>query len=606
MSNADTSTHLLRVVIAGSVDDGKSTLLGRFLYEIEGVYEDQIAAVARLTQGGEIDFSLITDGLQAEREQRITIDVAYRYLSTSQRRFIVADVPGHEQYTRNMVTGSSTADLAIIVIDVTKGLLEQSKRHAYVAWLLGIRHFIFAINKMDLVAFDESAFETLKAECAESVARLGPIACHWIPVSAIRGDNVVRRSDSTSWYSGPTLLSALHAFDLSNGTISTNSRFLVQNVIRPDHRFRGYAGQIVSGVFKADDEVVAIPSLRTTTVQSIALHPRELPEARAPLSVVISLRDHIDLGRGHILANPRSLPDITCRFTARLIWLSYKQLQLNRPYLIRHATQTLCGSVVRIICKTDIETFSELPGSNQLFENEIATVEIETHKPILCDSYRENRRTGSVIFIDPATNDTVAGGMITSTDLDRVSGTFRNSGTHPGLTVWFTGLSGSGKSSVARAVLTELLARGIRTELLDADDLRQTLNSDLGFSKSGRDENVRRIGFVSRLLNQNGIVALVAAISPYQATRDEIRGSNGSFLEVFVDAPLDECERRDPKGLYRRARNGEISSFTGVDDPYQPPPTPDVHCRTDRESSQASMEKVLSAVIERLEGKVQY
>jgi bifunctional enzyme CysN/CysC len=593
-------THLLHLVIAGSVDDGKSTLLGRLLFEMGAVYEDQLAAVAKLTRPGEIDFSLITDGLQAEREQRITIDVAYRYFSTPKQKFIVADVPGHEQYTRNMVTGSSTADVAVIVIDVNKGILEQSRRHTYLASLLGIRHFIFAINKMDLVDFDEVAFEALKAEGSGSVARLDLATCSWIPVSALHGDNLVRASDRMHWYTGPTLLSALETFDTPCHAASAKSRFLIQNVIRPDQRFRGYAGQVLSGIIRTSEEVVAIPSMRRTAVKSISLYPRQLCEAPAPLSIVIGLRDHIDLGRGHILSNPECTPNVTCRFAAKLVWLSRTPSSSSGAYLIRHLNQTLCGSIVRVVSKTDTETFTELPDSNQLFENEIGTVEIETHKPIFCDSYCENRATGSFIVIDPVTNDTVAGGLITSATPRGRLPSFKNNAAHPGLTVWFTGLSGSGKTSVASGVQTELLARGLRAEVLDADDLRQKLNSDLGFSRSDRDENVRRIGFVSRLLSQNGVVALVAAISPYQSTRDEIRRSNGAFLEVFVDAPLNECERRDPKGLYRRARSKEIVGFTGIDDPYEPPPCPDVHCQTSTESLRASVDKVVCAVLLRL------
>lgn len=603
MNHHSSSRSLLRLVIAGSVDDGKSTLLGRLLYEAEGVYDDQLAALRKLTEpGGEIDLSLITDGLQAEREQRITIDVAYRYFGTPNRKFIIADVPGHTQYTRNMVTGSSNADLAVIVVDVRKGVLEQTRRHLYLAWLLGIRHFLFAVNKMDLVNFDQATFEALKAECVRCLAPLDVASCQWIPVSALCGDNIVRTTDRMHWYNGPSLLSALETIEPPARTESEKFRFLVQNVVRPDQDFRGYAGQVVSGIVRTNEQVVAIPSLRTTTVGSIFLHPKELPEATAPLSVVISLADHIDLGRGHVLAAAGSPPGVTSRFTAKLIWLSSTPSAPSAPYLIRHATQTLCGNLVRIVSTTDIGTFTETPGGNQLFENEIGTVEIETHKPVFCDTYRENRATGSFIVIDPATNNTVAAGMVTSLAPTRDSAVFRNNGTHPGLTVWFTGLSGSGKSSLARAVLTELLVRGIRAELLDADDLRQTLNSELGFSKLDRDENVRRIGFVSRLLSQHGVIALVAAISPYRSTRDEIRQSNGAFLEVFVDAPLEECERRDPRGLYRRARNKEIVGFTGVDDPYERPLRPDVHCETSAENLRASTEKVLSAILANLDG----
>jgi bifunctional enzyme CysN/CysC len=593
--------RFIRFVAAGSVDDGKSTLIGRLLFDSDGIYEDQLASIRKFSRRGgpQLDFSLITDGLKAEREQAITIDVAYKYFSTSRTKFIIADVPGHEQYTGNMATGASTADLAVLLVDARKGVLEQTKRHAYIAYLLGIRYFIFAINKMDLVDFDRSRFQAIRGDCLQFTRRFNSVTTNFIPVSATEGDNVVNRSHNMPWYQGLSLLSFLDTVEIRSHVNTDVFRFSIQKVIRPSQDFRGYAGRVASGTIKRGQEVLAVPSMQKTEIDSIVLHPRELPEAHAPLSVVLTIRDHIDLCRGDMLVDLHKPPTITTTFNAKLIWMSRTPLRVNTPYLIRHGNQTVCGTVVRVLSKTDINTFDEF-ASETLAANDIGIVEIETHKPVLCDLYCENRSTGNFILIDPANGDTAGAAMIMEMHRNVSANDLvldHRGGLQKGLTVWFTGLSGAGKSSIAKAVHTELLARGIRSELLDADDVRKHLNSDLGFSKEDRNENVRRIGFIASLLTRNGITTLVCAISPYRSVREEVRRTIGSFYEVYVAAPLEVCERRDPKGLYKRARHGEIHGFTGIDDPYEEPLAPELRCCTETETLKESSEKVLEGVL---------
>ncbi len=597
--------ELLRFLTAGSVDDGKSTLIGRLLYEAEGVYEDQLASIRKISaqNNGHPDLSLITDGLKAEREQAITIDVAYRYFSTARRKFILADVPGHEQYTRNMATGASTADLAVVLVDARKGVLEQTKRHAYISWLLGIRRIVVAINKMDLVGFDRSRFEEIRDQFLECTKLLAGNSHYFIPTSALDGDNVVYPSRRLSWYEGPSLLQLLETVPIQEERNLEDFRFPVQGVIRPNQDCRGYTGQVVSGIVKAGQEVIALPSKQPTRIEKILVHDSSLEEAFPPLSVCLFLSTRLDLGRGDMLADPTRMPMISNRVRANLIWMSRTALRVNAPYLIRHTSQTVCGSVLQVRHKTDVHNFEHLPAQT-LLQNEIGEVEVEMHKAVFCDPYSSNRATGSFIMIDPGDNDTVAAGMILGPAPSR-NGEARWPGPSAdgpprqhGLTVWFTGLSGAGKTTICRSVFTELLAQGLRVELLDGDDLRRHLNSDLGFSREDREENVRRIGFVARLLARNGVIALVAAISPYRAVRDEVRRTVGNFIEVHVNAPLSVCEERDPKGLYRKARAGEIKDFTGIDDPYEAPLTPEVRCDTDQETLRASTDKVVSAVMQ--------
>jgi bifunctional enzyme CysN/CysC len=595
---------LLRLLTAGSVDDGKSTLIGRLLYDSGGIYEDQLASVQRASEKKNrgLDLSLVTDGLRAERNQSITIDVAYRYFATQRRKFIIADVPGHAQYTRNMVTGASTADLAVILIDARKGVLEQTRRHAYIAWLLGIRRIIVAVNKMDLVGLAQSRYTTICAEYTCATKTLGRLETYFVPICALDGDNVASRSERMPWHEGPTLLEVLETLPLEEAEVSAGLRFVVQSVVRPNQDFRGYAGRVVAGLARPGMDVVAVPSGQKTRLSQISLFTRELEQVQAPQSVVLTTDDHLALGRGDMLAAADDLPATTNRVTANLIWMSRTPLRLDGLYLVRHAAQSLSGKISHIFHTIDISTFDQVPAET-LQANEIGLVQLETQKPMLCDSYCQNRTTGSFILIDPNDNDTVAAGMIVEcaprTHEDNAALSREIKSEHRGMTVWLTGLSGAGKSTIAEAVCTELLGRGMRVQVLDADLLRKNLNHDLGFSKEDRDENVRRIGFVADLLTRQGVIVLVAAISPYRAAREEVRQTIDSFVEVHVNAPLSVCEVRDPKGLYKRARCGEIHSFTGIDDPYEEPLSPDIRLNTHEQPLQVSVVTLLEEILSR-------
>jgi bifunctional enzyme CysN/CysC len=596
---------LLRFLTAGNVDDGKSTLIGRLLHDAGGIYEDQLASVQRASEkkGRGLDLSLITDGLRAEREQSITIDVAYRYFATSRRKFIIADVPGHAQYTRNMVTGASTADLAVVLIDARKGILEQARRHTYIAWLLGIRRVVLAVNKMDLVGFAQARYVSICDDYSCATKCLSSLETAFVPICAVDGDNVASRSERMSWYEGPTLLDLLETISVEEDQASTGLRFVVQSVVRPNQDYRGYAGRIVAGTVRQGMEVVAALSRQKARVSQVSLYERDLEEAQAPQCVVLTTDDPLALGRGDMLATADDLPVTTDRVTANLIWMSTTPLRLNAPYLVRHTAQSLSGSVSCLFHKVDIDTFQQILAET-LDVNEIGLVRLETNRPMLCDCYAKNRTTGSFILIDPKDNNTVAAGMIAECapeSSERSSVQFERTGLpHRGITVWLTGLSGAGKSTVAEGVCTELLVRGMRAQVLDADLLRKGLNRDLGFSKEDRDENVRRIGFVADLLTRHGVIVLVAAISPYRTARDKVRQTIGDFIEVYVNAPLSVCEERDPKGLYRRVRSGEIYGFTGIDDPYEEPLTPDIRLDTHKQPSKASVDVVLEAILSRL------
>lgn len=586
------------------MDDGKSTLIGCLLYEADGVYEDQLHSVRKASkQGAELDFSLITDGLRAEREQAITIDVAYRYFSSAKRKFIIADTPGHEQYTRNMVTGASTADAVVLLVDARKGLLEQTRRHVYILWLLGIRHVVLAVNKMDLVHYDQRRFIEIQRAFADGTAFMLGAKTYFIPLSALGGDNVVRSSDAMPWYSGPTLLELLESIPAGNDCSCDHFRFPIQSVIRVSTGFRGYAGQMAAGILKPGQEAVALPSGLHTRVKQVMLYKQVLKEAVAPQSVVVTLEDQIDLGRGDMLVHPERVPIVSNKFFADLIWMSERPLKKDAPYLIKHTSQVLCCSVREVLHKIDVSRFEPIESSS-LVLNELGRVTIEAHKPMFFDSYSANHTMGSFIMIDPACNDTVAAGLISEHSASLIENlqagsSYRIAGLNsPGLIVWFTGLSGAGKTTLCSSVSTELLARGFKVEVLDGDSVRKNLNSDLGFSQQDRDENVRRIGFVAELLARHGVIVLVAAISPYRAVREELRRAIPNFMEVYVNAPLAICEQRDPKGLYRRARKKEIIGFTGVDDPYEAPLAPNVECTTDRETVRSSTNKVISTVLE--------
>ena len=591
---------LLRFTTAGSVDDGKSTLIGRLLHDTHGVFEDQLASVRKASPNG-LDLAFITDGLRAEREQGITIDVAYRYFSTPRRRFIIADTPGHEQYTRNMVTGASTAELAVILLDVRKGVLPQTRRHAYLAWLLGIRRIVFAINKMDSVNYAESAFDEVTRQIGEFTPRIPGSQLHSIPVSALQGDNVVSRSEHMPWFSGENLLEYLETVPLVELVSAQKLRFPVQYVIRADSGFRGYAGQVAAGSIGVGDRVTVLPSGHVAAIRAITTCNGNPTRAHAPASVTLSLDDHFDVGRGDMLASETDPPMAAQKIQATLVWMSESPMALQRPYLVKHTTQRVCVEVSRLVSKLDISTLEFKAGGEELRLNEIGMVEIDTHRPLFCDTYAQNRTTGSFILIDPISNQTLAGGMITGWTEEQPRQPTSRGVAHRGLTIWFTGLSSAGKTTLSQAVYERLWAAGRKVEFLDGDVVRQHLCKDLGFSKQDRDENIRRIGFVADLLTKNGVIVLVSAISPYRTVRDEQRARIGDFVEVYVNAPLEVCEQRDVKGLYRKARGGELKGFTGIDDPYEPPLHPEVECLTDRESLAESADKVLRLLEQRLE-----
>jgi len=619
---------LLRISTAGSVDDGKSTLIGRLLRDSKSVYDDHLVALEKkaVKRGSdEIDLSLLTVGLKAEQEQGITIDVAYRYFSTQRRRFILADTPGHEQYTRNMATGASTADLTIILIDARKGVLIQTKRHSLIASLLGVPRLLVAINKMDLVDYSETRFSELVNEYTEFAAKLGITEIKFIPVSALRGDNIVARSAAMPWYAGESILEYLESVFVAGDSNQVDFRFPVQYVIRPNQDYRGYAGQIRSGHIRVGDEILILPSHKRSKVRSIEyLDPdpakRSLAAATVPQSVTISLEDELDISRGDMIVRPRNVPESRQEFEAMLVWMSEEPLDLRRSYIVHHTSRETKGVVTDIGYRMEMESLHREKGST-LNLNEIGRVSIRTTSPLFIDPYDRNRATGNFILIDAQTFHTVAAGMCLdrvstqellrrehdeatayrrSNDLHRESGSIdRNAREsrvgHRTITVWCTGLSGSGKSTIAREVEAKLFELGRPIYRLDGDNLRHGLNADLGFSLHDRSENIRRTAEVAKLFNDAGISVICSLISPLAEDRIQARSIIGAehFLEVFVSTPLEECERRDPHGLYRKARAGELKSFTGIDSPYEAPIAPAQTVDTSRLSIEESVQAVL-------------
>ena len=588
--------ELLRLSTAGSVDDGKSSLIGRLLYDSGGIYDDQLQAIGRASRNGALELAFVTDGLRAEREQGITIDVAYRYFSTKRRKFIIADTPGHEQYTRNMATGASTAQVSLVLMDARKGVLPQTIRHAFIAWLLGIRNFVVVVNKMDLVGFREDVFEGIRRQFESLQDRLDGAHFYFVPVVATDGDNVVQPSKRMDWFNGPSVLEYLETVPVAESANGRPFRMPVQHVIRAED-YRGYAGQIVSGSVAVGDEIEVFPSHRKVRVARIPSFQGDLTEAFAPMSVSLCLDDHVDVSRGDVLADTANPPQSSRAFRARVVWMSEMPLAANRPYLLKHMSQIVCGEVTRIHSRLDLTNLSEQPAVS-LGLNDIGIVTLQTHRSLFCDPYQVDRKTGSFIFVDPITNLTVGAGMIEEVQEDRASRA--RTAIPDGVTVWLTGLSSAGKSTLSRAVYERLWARGHRVELLDGDEVRQHLSRGLSFSKEDRNENIKRIGFVAEMLARHGVIAIVSAISPYREVRDEVRARITNFLEVYVNAPIGTCEERDVKGLYRRARAGEIPGFTGIDDPYEPPLSPEVECRTDRETIAESAQKIVDAVEARL------
>jgi bifunctional enzyme CysN/CysC len=604
----DSPKTLLRIVTTGSVDDGKSTLMGRLLYETGCVLADQLEAARQATaRRGEpgVDLSLLFDGLAAEREQKITIDVAYRYFETSRRRFIVADCPGHEQYTRNMVTGASTADCAIVLVDARSGLATQSRRHAFILSLLEVPHVLVVVNKMDQVGFDETVYETIVRDYRSFAQRLQFRDLSFLPACALQGDNVASRSLRMPWFDGPHLLHYLESLQVTVDRNLIDFRFPVQAVVRPGHDFRGFAGRIASGTIRPGEEVAVLPSGRTTRVKAIDTFDGPLDEAFAPQSVVLSLQDEVDVSRGCMLVRPRSLPHVGTRIDAVLCWMDDVPLEPGAQYLLKHTTQTVKAFVSKLVSRFDVNTLHR-EDSDELRLNDVGRVEIQTTLPVFFDPYKLNRATGAFILIDPVTNHTVAGGIIRGTPAalaaDTPGDTRRQSANtvahlpniarevrearngHKAAVVWLTGLSGSGKTTVGKALERALFDRGCRTMLLDGDQLRQGLCGDLGFSPEDRTENIRRAGETARLFFESGDIVICAFISPIAKDRAFVRAlvPDGRFWEIHVDCAVEACIARDPNGLYARALKGDIGQFTGISANYETPTSPELTLHTDR------------------------
>ncbi|MBW7883940.1 MAG: sulfate adenylyltransferase subunit CysN [Caldilineaceae bacterium] len=612
---------LLRFTTAGSVDDGKSTLIGRLLYDSKAIFEDQLEAItlASRRRGDEgVDLALLTDGLRAEREQGITIDVAYRYFATPKRKFIIADTPGHIQYTRNMVTGASTADLAIILVDAEKGVVTQSRRHAFLASLLQIPHILVAINKMDLVDYSRSVYEAIVQEFTAFASKLSIRDLTYIPISALRGDNVVHTSAAMPWYQGSSLLHHLEHVSVAGSRNLIDFRFPVQMALRPNREFRGFAGQVASGSITPGEEIAVLPSGRTSRVRSILAAGDAAEEAIQGDSIVLTLEDEIDISRGDMIVRRRNLPQAADRLECALCWLAEEPLKRERAYLLQHTTRHVQAYVSKLAYRIDVDTLHRVPATT-LQLNEIGRAVISTAQPLYFDPYVINRATGSFILIDPSTNNTVAAGMIrrAAQELEevapqavarpRAANVVWEESTisrerreaqhgHAGAVLWFTGLSGAGKSTVARLLEERLYARGCHTFRLDGDNVRHGLNGDLGFSAADRQENIRRVAEVARLAFDHGQIVICTFISPYQADRNLARSRlpEGRFLEIWVKCDLDVCKRRDPKGLYARAERGEIAEFTGVSAPYEPPAAPELVVETDVESPEAIVERILA------------
>jgi bifunctional enzyme CysN/CysC len=612
---AHENKSLLRFITCGSVDDGKSTLIGRLLYESKTIFEDQLTALEQDskkvgTQGENIDFALLVDGLAAEREQGITIDVAYRFFATEHRKFIVADTPGHEQYTRNMATGASTADLAVLLIDARQGVLTQTKRHAFIASQLGVRHIVLAVNKMDLVDYSEKVFNEIVDDFKTFADQLDIPNLHAIPVSALAGDNVVDGSRYMPWYEGPSLLGYLEGVDVEAEETSLPFRMPVQWVNRPDLDFRGYAGRIAGGIVRSGDDVRVLPSGKQSKIARIVTMDSDLDEGVSGQSVTLTLTDEIDISRGDMIATSETPPEISDQFDTTIIWLSEEPMLPGRSYRMKTSSRLVSATVNAPKHKTDVNTLQKLPAKT-LQLNEIGNCTLAVDRPIAFDSYNENRQTGSFILIDRMTNNTVGMGMINfplrraanihwqNLDINKAANA-EQKGQSPAV-LWFTGLSGSGKSTIANEVQRRLFASGRHSFILDGDNVRHGLNRDLGFTDADRVENIRRVAEVSKLMVDAGLITLVSFISPFRAERDLARNlmEEGEFIEIFVNTPLSVAETRDPKGLYKKARAGNLKNFTGIDSPYEAPENPEIEINTDDMSLEDAAERVINGLIER-------
>jgi len=604
---------LLRFITCGSVDDGKSTLIGRLLWEAGLLYDDQLAALEADsrkmgTQGGDLDFALLLDGLIAEREQGITIDVAYRFFSTARRKFIVADTPGHEQYTRNMVTGASTADAAILLVDARKGVLTQTRRHSYLVSLLGIRHVVLAVNKMDLVGHARSPFAAIEADYRPFAAQLGLEDVRCIPVAALHGDNVVAPSPRMDWYTGPTVLDYLESVEIDHARLERAPfRMPVQWVNRPHAEFRGFAGLVASGTVRPGDRVRVQPSGRESRVARLAAPEGDLREAVPGQSITLVLADEIDVSRGDVIASAEAPAGVADQFEATLVWMGDQPMLPGRPYWLKVGTKTVTATISHLKYRVNINTLEHL-AAKRLGLNEIGVGNLALDRPIAFDAYRDNRDTGGFILIDRLTNHTVGAGMLhfalrrsqnihwQATDVHKQARALQKG--QRACVLWFTGLSGAGKSTIANLVEKQLHARGRHTYLLDGDNVRHGLNRDLGFTDEDRVENIRRVAEVAKLMVDAGLIVLVSFISPFRSERALARGllEPGEFLEIFVDAPLAVVEARDPKGLYGKARRGELRNFTGIDSPYEPPERPDLRIDTTATTPAMAAEQILAVL----------
>ncbi|MEJ2817117.1 sulfate adenylyltransferase subunit CysN [Caulobacter sp. CCG-8] len=609
---------LLRFITCGSVDDGKSTLIGRLLYDSKMIFEDQMAALEadskRVgTQGGAIDFALLVDGLAAEREQGITIDVAYRFFSTDKRKFIVADTPGHEQYTRNMVTGASTADAAVILIDARKGVLTQTRRHSYLVKLLGIRHVVLAVNKMDLVGWDQAVFDKIVADYRAFADQIGLPTFTPIPISGLGGDNIAARGEHSPWFDGPILMDWLEGVEVEDDLRSQSFRMPVQWVNRPNLDFRGFSGQIAAGTVRPGDRVKSLPSGRESTVARIVTKPDDLPEAYAGQSVTITLADEIDVSRGDILVAADDPVAVAGQFEATVVWMDDEALPPGRSYLLKIGTRMVGASVTEIKHRVNVNTLEHL-AAKKLELNEIGLVNLSLDQAIPFEPYAQNRDLGGFILIDRISNRTVGAGLLNfalrradnihwqHTDVSKASRAALKG--QRGRVVWLTGLSGAGKSTIANLVEKRLHALGRHTYLLDGDNVRHGLNKNLGFTEEDRVENIRRVAEVAKLMVDAGLIVLTAFISPFQAERRLAREilQDGEFVEVFVDTPLAVAEERDVKGLYRKARSGQLKNFTGIDSPYEAPEHPELRIDTTKMDPVAAAERIVAW----LEGELDY
>ena len=594
-SNQDRKS-LLRFLTCGSVDDGKSTLIGRLLYDTKNLFEDQLSTLKQEsirygTTGDEVDFALLVDGLDAEREQGITIDVAYRFFSTSKRTFIVADAPGHEEYTRNMVTGASTADLAIVLIDSRQGVLQQTKRHSFIASLLGIRHIVLAINKMDLLQYEQAGYERIVADYMAFAEELGFMTIRPIPISARYGANIATKSADMSWYDGPSLLAHIETISTDDNASEKPFRFPIQWVNRPNLDFRGFSGQVASGKVSVGEAVTVAKSGQQTTVKRIITYDGDQTSAFEGQAITLVLSDEVELSRGNLLVSPTARPNVADQFQAHVIWFDHEALIPGRTYILRTETDSVSATVTTLKYSIDVNTFAH-QSAKTLAMNEIGVCNLSTQQPICYDSYAENRVTGNFILIDRFTNATVGAGMIIHSlhraqnvhwqalTIDKAARAEQKN-QRPAV-LWFTGLSGSGKSTVANLVERLLFANGKHTFLLDGDNVRHGLNRDLGFTAEDRVENIRRIAEVAKLMTDAGLIVLISFISPFRSERQMARElmPEGEFVEIFVDTPIEECVRRDPKGLYKKAMAGQIPNFTGISSPYEAPENPDIHLHT--------------------------